>query len=101
MTGKFGEKIKTKIGTGHFREKEVELDIYLDLDNDGLLKIKKVGDTEDMLRTVQINGINKCPQLTNGWIPHFDFYGGNDNGEEVQIATIDWTCYGKALDLEW
>ena len=74
----------------------------LDSDNDGLVKMKRVGYQEDDIDyEVCITGINKCPQNNNGWIPHFLFDSAKDNGIEIQVAKIDKEYYGKALDLGW
>ena len=101
LTGTNGEILRENIRTEHFNGTEVELDVCLDLDNNGLLKIKNIANKEEDQYEAQVSGINKCPQLSNGWIPQFDFYGGNDNAQEVQMAKINPRFYGKPLDINW
>ena len=98
--GDNGEVIREKIRSQHFRDTEVELDLYLDLENEGLFRMKRVGYKVDEKYEAQIRGINKCSQITNGWIPHFAYYGG-ENRQEVQMASIDPKYYGQVLDVQW
>ena len=100
MKGFNGELIRKKIKTKHFVDTEIELDIYLDLDDkNGQFRMKRVGYTNDDKNEVYLDGIKKCPNAENGWIPHFVF--GHRGGQEIQIAKINPKYYGQNLDLGW
>ena len=87
----------------HFKDKEIEIDLYLNTHNDGSIAMKRVNyswldlDKYEVL----ITGINKCPNNTNGWIPHFVFRGESNNQQSIQCARINKKYYRKSLNLNW
>lgn len=102
LKGEHGEVVTMQVQKEIFQGKNIELDIYLDLENDGLLKFKKIGcdEEDDWIYETQMHGLTKCEGIYNGWIPHFALFGNNNNGQ-VQIAKIDVDCYGKTMNLNW
>ena len=103
MVNQFGKKIQMN----HFVEVNVKIDIYFNSDNDGILKIKRVGFSDDLKHEVLIKGINNCPEnkgwwgKINGWIPHFVFSSYSRCEQKIQIARIDKSWYGMSKSIRW
>ena len=98
--GENGEEIRESIKLDHFKEGDMEIDIYLDADK-RILKMKRVGylDEEkyEPMITNLYTGNNK-----QGWIPNFTF--GYDSGQEQQIRIariVDISLYGQQTAIEW
>ena len=85
----------------HFGDKNMEIDILVDADK-GIMKMKRVGFLNDDKYEIQISGIHNCPDNINGsWIPHFIFGSSKNSNQEIRIAKIDRTWYGKHQDIKW
>ena len=93
--GDNGEQIREKIDLKHFRDGNMDIDIYLDA-NEGTMRMKRVGFSDDEKHEVEINNINNCPQNVNGgWIPHFVFSPDSLNAQKLKICVMNPSFYGK------
>ena len=104
LKGENGEVIRKKINVDHFIETKLEIDLLLNLNNDGSLAMKRVNYSSwftSYKYEVFINGINKCPDNTNGWIPCFVFSSYPYNKQSLQCARINKEYYGKSLNSNW
>ncbi len=69
LIGDNDERLREKITVGHFREGDVLLDIYFNADdNEGTMKIKRVGYTDGDKYERQISGLNKCADNKDGFL---------------------------------
>ncbi len=93
--GENNEKIKDKIKKNFFMANNMEIDIYLDVD-EGILKMTKTGDVEPDF-DAQIDGINNGGNK-NGWIPHIAVQNRFQN---IRIAKINPSWYGIKKDIKW
>ena len=101
LKGPNGESIREKINCNHFCDGNQEIDIFVDCDN-GILRIKRVGYSDDTKYEFEINGINRCSENRNGdWIPHFIFSSNYGNGQKISMARIDSSHYGKTRNIAW
>ena len=98
--GEHGEAIREKINMDHFRIKNIEIDIYLDADK-GIMRLKRVGFADNNRYEPEFRNINNCPENKNGWIPHFIFAWDDKTKQELRIAKIDKSSYGKHIDINW
>ena len=100
LTGDNGEKIRNKINMRHFKDGDVEIDIYLDADQ-GLMRMKRVGFEDDDKYEAEFRNINNCPDNKDGWIAHFCFEISRDCDQEIRMAIIDKSWYGDEKEIIW
>ena len=103
MIGNKGEKIRERVDNTHFRDDiDCKVDIYLNTnDKGGVMRMKQVGDDkqDDDELEVEISNLNKSGN-NEGWIPHFIFCGWG-NEQELRVAKMDPSFYGKLEEIEW
>ena len=75
----------------HFQIKNVDVDLYLDVDQ-RMLKLCVVGVSgED--EEVYINGLCNSENI-EGWVPHLLFETVS-NRQSVRVGSVDSGCYGR------
>ena len=90
--------IRNKINTKHFAEDDIEVDLYLDCDDD-FFRLCVVGMEINNKTEVEISGLNRCGNQ-NGWVPHLIFtFEAKSVG--IRCCEIDAQCYGKKMDISW
>jgi len=101
LKGENGESIREKINVDHFKDGDEEIDVCVDCDG-GIMRIKRIGYSENINHEIMINGINKCTDNHhNAWIPHFIWDWRKDNGIKISIAKINPSYYGKGRNIAW
>ena len=101
MKGPNGERIREKIKCDHFSDGNQEIDVFIDCDN-GILRVKRVGYSNDTKHEVDIKGIDKCPENRNGgWIPHFIFPFQGYDEYKITMARVNPSHYGKTRNIAW
>ena len=83
----------------HFNRKEVEIDIYVNLEDPerGILRLCVVGMMHKKYET-EISGLNVCGN-DKGWIPHLVF--GSKTNIKFRAAKISARLYGRRIKIEW
>ena len=81
-------------------ESDAYIDIFVDADL-GILRMKPITQIDDHdISELKIVNINKCPTNPNaihGWIPYFAFNDLYGCKQQVRIAQIDESLYGKQI----
>ena len=99
LDGYFGEKIRKKIDTTHFKNNNIEVDLYLDCD-EGIFRLCVVGMELNDDTEVEIVGLNNSGNK-NGWVPNVIF-SSKPSELTVRCCKIySNEYYGKQLEIEW
>ena len=83
--------------TEHYKQKQCEVDIYLNVD-EGVLKTSVVGESEEA-KEVTFSGLSS---INNdfGWVPVFNF-GTGAFQTKIRFARIPDSWYGVKKNIHW